>query len=294
MLSATAQGVLWGIMALGVYLTYRCLDFPDLTVDGSFSTGAAVSAVIITNFNNAELSLVVAVVLGMCCGAATGILNTLLKIPPILSGILTMLGLYSINIRIMGKANTSLYNTETLFAKMRQLTGFSGNVVELIVGVVFVVAIIAVLYWFFGTELGSAIRATGSNESMIKAQGVNTAFTKILALMVSNGLVALAGALVAQSLGYAAVDMGTGAIVTGLAAVIIGEVILGMRGSFAYKLFSVIFGSVIYKIAVAVVLEQGLSTTDLKLLTAAIVAVALALPVIKNTVLELRYRMSRR
>ena len=279
---AASQGVLWGIMALGLYITFKVLDFADLTVDGSFALGGAVSAVLLVNGWNPFLSLLIAFLTGGISGVVTGLLHTKLEIPGILAGILTMIALYSINIRIMGQANTPLLGVDTIMVKLEILLGIDRTMSSLIVGVVFSVVIIMILYWFFGTELGSVIRATGNNERMVRAQGVNTDNMKIIGLMLSNALVALSGAMVAQSQGYGDVGMGTGTIVIGLASIIIGEVIFGARFSFWYRLMSVVFGSIIYRIIIAVVLQLGLKSTDLKLLTAIIVALALALPVVKS------------
>lgn len=279
---AASQGVLWGIMALGLYITFKVLDFADLTVDGSFALGGAVSAVLLVNGWNPFLSLLIAFLAGGISGVVTGLLHTKLEIPGILAGILTMIALYSINIRIMGQANTPLLGVDTIMVKLEILLGIDRTMSSLIVGVAFSVVIIMILYWFFGTELGSVIRATGNNERMVRAQGVNTDNMKIIGLMLSNALVALSGAMVAQSQGYGDVGMGTGTIVIGLASIIIGEVIFGARFSFWYRLMSVVFGSIIYRIIIAVVLQLGLKSTDLKLLTAIIVALALALPVVKS------------
>lgn len=279
---AASQGVLWGIMALGLYITFKVLDFADLTVDGSFALGGAVSAVLLVNGWNPFLSLLIAFLAGGISGVVTGLLHTKLEIPGILAGILTMIALYSINIRIMGQANTPLLGVDTIMVKLEILLGIDRTMSSLITGIVFSVVIIMILYWFFGTELGSVIRATGNNERMVRAQGVNTDNMKIVGLMLSNALVALSGAMVAQSQGYGDVGMGTGTIVIGLASIIIGEVIFGVRFSFWYRLMSVVFGSIIYRIIIAVVLQLGLKSTDLKLLTAIIVALALALPVVKS------------
>ena len=279
---AASQGVLGGIMALGLYITFKVLDFADLTVDGSFALGGAVSAVLLVNGWNPFLSLLIAFLAGGISGVVTGLLHTKLEIPGILAGILTMIALYSINIRIMGQANTPLLGVDTIMVNLEILLGIDRTMSSLIAGVVFSVVIIMILYWFFGTELGSVIRATGNNERMVRAQGVNTDNMKIIGLMLSNALVALSGAMVAQSQGYGDVGMGTGTIVIGLASIIIGEVIFGVRFSFWYRLMSVVFGSIIYRIIIAVVLQLGLKSTDLKLLTAIIVALALALPVVKS------------
>lgn len=284
---AAAQSILWSIMTLGVYITFKVLDFPDLTVDGSFATGGAVTAILITRGVNPFLSLVVALLAGMACGFVTGFLHTKLEIPGILAGILTMIALYSINIRIMGQSNTPLLGVSTIFTLLTAvLPGLSMNLLTILIGLVFAAATIVLLYWFFGTEIGCAIRATGNNEYMVRALGVNTNRTKILGLVLSNGLVALSGALVAQNQGYGDVQMGTGTIMIGLASVIIGEVLMGSRFSFAYKLISVVVGSVLYRVIIAIVLQMGLKSTDLKLLTAIMVAVALAIPVVRKKMIK--------
>lgn len=284
---AAAQSILWSIMTLGVYITFKVLDFPDLTVDGSFATGGAVTAILITKGVDPFLSLVAALLAGMACGFVTGFLHTKLEIPGILAGILTMIALYSVNIRIMGQSNTPLLGVSTIFTVITAvLPGFSMNLLTILIGLVFAAAAIVLMYWFFGTEIGCAIRATGNNEYMVRALGVNTNRTKILGLVLSNGLVALSGALVAQNQGYGDVQMGTGTIMIGLASVIIGEVIMGSRFSFAYKLISVVVGSVIYREIIAIVLQMGLKSTDLKLLTAIMVAVALAIPVVRKKMIK--------
>ena len=291
MQGAAAQGVLWGIMTLGVYITFKILDFADLTVDGSFALGGAVSAVLIVHGINPYVSLAIAFIAGAAAGYVTGFLHTKLKIPGILAGILTMIALYSINIRIMGQANTPLLGVDTMLSAPAAWFGMSKTVSSLAIGALFSAVIIASMYWFFGTELGSAVRATGNNERMVRALGVNTSSMKNIGIMLSNALVSLSGAMVAQSQGYADVGMGTGTIVIGLASIIIGEVIFGKRFSFWYLLTSVVLGSVIYRIIIAVVLQLGLKSTDLKLLTAVIVAFALALPVVRG---DLRKRKNRR
>jgi len=283
---AVAQGVLWSIMTLGVYITFKVLDFADLTVDGSFATGGGVSAVLISHGMNPFLSLLIALIAGMACGFITGFLHTKLEIPGILAGILTMIALYSINIRIMGQANIPLLGVSTILTTISALfPALSTNVVSLILGLIIAAIVILLLYWIFGTEIGCAIRATGNNEYMVRALGVNTDKMKIIGLVLSNGLVALSGAMVAQSQGYADVGMGTGTIMIGLASVIIGEVLMGNRFSFAYKLISMVVGSVLYRVIIALVLWLGLKSTDLKLLTAVMVAIALAIPVL-NRVLQ--------
>ena len=276
---AVSQGILWGIMALGIYLTYRILDVADLTVDGSFALGGCTCAALITAGLNPYLSLIVAIFAGMLAGFVTGILHTKCQIPAILAGILTQIGLYSINLRIMGRSNTPLLKVPTIFKGIAEAIGLAQNWVSMVVGLIFTIILIVFLYWFFGTEIGSAIRATVNNENMVRSLGMNTNTHKVLGLAISNGLVALSGALVTQSQGYADVKQGTGAIVIGLASIIIGEVIFGKKTSFGTKLVSVVVGSIIYRIIVAVVLQMGLNTDDLKLLTAILVAAALTVPV---------------
>lgn len=283
---AISQGVLWGLMTLGVYITFKILDFPDMTVDGSFALGGAVSAIMIVKGINPWLALVPAMFAGVIAGAVTGLLHTKVKIPGILAGILSMIALYSINVRIMGKANIALLGESTILTTLGKIFNTSNNNLSLIIGIIVSIIVIFILYWFFGTELGSTIRATGNNEYMVRALGANTDTMKIVGLMLSNALVALSGAFVAQSQGYADVGMGQGTIVIGLASIIIGEVIFGNRFNFAYKLVSVIGGSIIYRIIIAVVLQLGMESTDLKLLTAVIVAVALAIPVIKQNLTQ--------
>ncbi len=282
---AVSQGVLWGIMTLGVFLTFRILDIADLTVDGSFATGGAVCAVLLTNGMNPFLTLLFAFLLGIVTGLVTGLMNTKLKIHVLLASILTQIALYSVNIRIMGsKANIPLLGTETAMKKIAKLFGGSMTVTtsSMILGFVAIAILVAVLYWFLGTEIGSSLRATGNNEKMVRALGVNTDTMKILGLGLSNGLVALSGAMVAQSQGYADVQMGTGTIVIGLASIIIGEVIFGKRFGLWYTLIAVVLGSILYRIVIAIVLQLGLKSTDLKLLTALVVAVALSVPVMKQ------------
>ena len=280
---AASQGIIWGIMTLGVYITFKVLDFPDLTVDGSFALGGAVSAILISNGMNPFITLIFAFLAGSLAGLATGILNTKLQIPGILSGILTMIALYSINIRVMGgRPNIPLLGMATSLTIIQNILSLSKVLSDLLVGFVFSFFIVLIMYWFFGTEMGCAIRATGNNEKMIRALGVDTNIMKTIGLMISNALVSLSGALVTQSQGYADVGMGTGTIVVGLASVIIGEVIFGNRFNFLYKLSSIVMGSIIYRIIIAIVLQLGLKATDLKLLTAIIVAIALSVPVLNK------------
>lgn len=272
---ALAQGLIWGIMAIGVAITYKILDYADLTVDNSLCTGGAVAAVCIIGGMNPLLALLCAVLAGALAGLCTGLLHTVLGIPAILSGILTQLALYSINMHIMGgKSNLTVSRTQY------QLLLSSAKVpAAILVSGIFVIAIVALLYWFFGTQLGCAIRATGNNEHMARAQGISTNRMKVLGLMISNGLVGLSGALLAQYQGNSDINMGRGAIVIGLAAVIIGEVIFGkIFRNFALKLTAAVIGAIIYYIVMNFVLRMGLSTDDLKLLTALVVAVFLTIP----------------
>lgn len=285
---ALGQGILWGIMALGVYVTFRLLDFADLTVDGSFATGGAVSAVLIIAGVTPLLSVLIATLAGIAAGAVTGFLNTACKIPPILAGILSQIGLYSINLMIMGASNLPLLKFKTMFSQLAGLLNLPAsvqawitpsNLTAICIGILFTIAVIAFSYWFFGTEMGSSIRATGNNMHMVRANGVSTNTTTILALMISNGLIALSGALVAQQQGYADVKMGIGAIVMALASIVIGETIFGRKGGFLRRLISIVVGSVIYRMIVSLVLQMGLNPDNLKLFTAVLVAVALTIPV---------------
>lgn len=276
---SVSQGLIWGIMAIGVYITYRILDVADLTVDGSFATGGAVAVVLILNGCNLWLAMLLAFVAGLLTGLITGLLHTLMGIPAILSGILTQLALYSINLKIMGKANQSVNVNQTdLLISLRWVKEFALHNPLITVGIVLAV-LIGILYWFFGTEMGSAIRATGINPNMSRAQGINTNFNKVLGIMVSNGLVAFSGAFLAQYQGFADVKMGQGAIVIGLAAVIIGEALLGkIFKNFALRLLAVAIGSIIYYIVIQAVITLGMDANLLKLLSAAIVAIFLAIP----------------
>ncbi|MGP1458390.1 MAG: ABC transporter permease [Treponema sp.] len=287
---AVSQGILWGLMTLGVYLTFRILNIADMTVDGSFAAGGAVTAALIVRGMNPALTFVFVFTIGALTGLTTGFMNTKLRINILLASILTQIAMYSINIRIMQKANISLIGQNTLMSSLKNLSGgtLTATHSSLIIGIAVVSAIILLMYWFFGTEIGSAIRATGSNEHMVRALGVNTDTTKILGLMIANGMVALSGALVAQSQGFANVGMGTGTIVIGLASIIIGDVIFGERFGFWWPLIAAVFGSIIYRIVVAVVLQMGLKSTDLKLLTALIVAASLSVPVVKARILRRR------
>lgn len=275
---SVAQGLIWGILAIGVYLTYKVLDFADLTVDGSLATGGAVAVMCMLNDMNPYLALVMAFGAGMIAGLVTGLFHTALGIPPILAGILTQLGLYSVNMRIMGKANQAISVMQyDLIVSLRYIPH------ACIVTIVFCIVIIALLYWFFGTEIGAGVRATGCNLNMARAQGINTNAMKVLGLVLSNGLVGLSGALYAQYQGSADINMGRGAIVIGLAAVIIGEVIFGkLFHNFALHMFGSVIGAIIYFVVIAIVLQLGLETTDLKLFSALIVALFLAIPYLKS------------
>ncbi len=277
---AAAQGIIWGIMAIGVYLTYRILDFADLTVDGSFGTGGAVLVMCTLNGMNIYVALLLAFAAGCLAGLATGIFHTVFGIPPILAGILTQLALYSVNLDIMGKSNQVIsVDKYNLLVSLRFINK------SIIVGLIVSAIIIAVLYWFFGTELGHSIRATGNNQNMSKANGINTNVNKVIALVLSNGIVALSGALLAQYQGFADFNMGRGAIVIGLAAVIIGEVIFGkIFKNFALRLLSAVIGGVIYYIVITFVIAVGLPANDLKLFSALVVAVFLGIPYWKNKV----------
>ena len=283
---AVSQGIIWGIMGVGVFITFKVLDYADLTVDSSLCTGGAVSALLIGMGMHPVLTLVFATLAGMAAGAVTGLLHTKLEIPAILSGILTQLALYSINLRIMGRANVSLLGQPTMITLLDIPQA-------ILVGGLVAVVMIAVLYWFFGTEIGCAVRATGDNGNMARAMGVNTDTMKVLGLTISNGMVGLAGALLAQYQGYADVQSGRGAIVIGLASVIIGEVLIGRRANFAVRMGSIIVGSIVYYVIISFVLQLGLNTSDLKLFSALVVAIALAIPSLRQK-LALRQKLSLR
>ena len=278
-ISTVAQGLLWSVMAMGVFITFRTLNIADLSVEGSFPLGGAVAAMLLAEKVNPATAIVVAGLAGMLAGAVSGLLYTKLKIPALMAGILTMIALYSVNLRVMGKANLSLLNTDTIFTSLEFLK-LSPNLTTFVAGLCIAVAIPLWLYWFFGTEIGMAVRATGNNPQMIRAMGVNTDDMFLLGLVLSNGLVAVSGALIAQDNGFADVGMGAGTIVIGLASVIIGEVVFGTR-NFKNSLISVVLGSILYRIVIAVVLYLGMPPNDLKLFTAILVAIALSLPLVK-------------
>ncbi len=277
LLGAVSQGILWGIMVLGVFITYKLLDIADLTVDGSFALGGSVCAVAVVAGGDPLVAIVAAMLAGMLAGAVTGFLHTVFEIPAILAGILTQIALWSVNLRIMGKPNTPLLQHDTIFSRMTEATGLSTNAGSIIVGLIVAVLIIALLYWFFGTEIGSALRATGNNEHMIRALGVSTAKTKMIALMLSNALVGLSGGLICQSQKYTDIGMGTGAIVIGE---VLGRLTPGKLTGFKSRLVSAVAGSVVYFLIRAIVLQMGMDANDMKLLSAIIVALALCVPVV--------------
>ena len=280
MQSAISQGILWGIMTLGVYITFRVLNFADLTVDGSLTLGGGISAIMVAHGVSPIAAIMVATLGGLVAGLSTGFLTTKLRIPGLMASILTQIALYSINLRIMGSPNVPLLRITTLFTWVKD-QGFPDRWVTMAVGLLFCLVVMGFMYWFFGTEIGSAIRATGDNPDMIRALGVDTHLTTIMALMIGNGLVALAGGLIAQQQGYADIGMGTGAIVIGLASIIIGEVIFP-KINFFFRLIGVVLGAAVYRVVIALVLDWGMKPTDLKLFTAIVVALALFMPVMRS------------
>ena len=277
---AAAQGLIWGIMAIGVYITFRILDIADLTVDGTLCTGGAVCIMMMLSGHNVWVSMLAATGAGLLAGLATGIFHTFMGIPAILAGILTQLSLYSVNLKIMGKANQAInVDKFNLLVSLRRVKGVVLTQNTLFIVAIMIVILIAVLYWFFGTELGCSLRATGCNPSMSRAQGINTDRNKVLGLMLSNGLVALSGALLTQYQGFADINMGRGSIVIGLAAVIIGEAIFSrIFRNFALKLLSVVFGSILCYLVLQIVIWMGIDTDLLKMLSALVVALFLAFP----------------
>jgi len=280
LLTAVSQGVLWSVMAIGVYITYRILNIADLSAEGSFPLGAAISSALIVNGVSALMATFAAMSMGLVAGLITGILYTKLKIPALISGILTMTGLYSINLRIMGRANISLLGQETVFSNLG-LDNLSSSWVTLIVGAISVSAIIFILFLFFRTEIGFVLRSTGDNEQMTRAQGVNTDSLKILGLMISNSLIAFSGALIAQSNGFADISMGIGTIVIGLASVTIGEVFFGNL-TLAKRLMCVVLGSVVYRMIIALAINLNMNPNDLRLISAIILAIVLSSPTLKE------------
>lgn len=281
---AVAQGLIWGIMAIGVYITFRILDIADLSVDGTMCTGAAVCIMLVQGGRNIWFALLMATLAGMIVGLVTGVFHTMMGIPAILAGILTQLGLWGVNLKIMGKSNQAIsVDKYNLLVSLRYVKNAILDKNTIFVVFLFIVVIIAILYWFFGTEMGCSVRATGCNENMARAQGINTDFNKVLGLMISNGLVALASALLGQYQGFADINMGKGAIVIGLAAVIIGEAIFGkIFKNFAFKLLGVAIGGVIYFIVLQIVIWCGIDTDLLKLFQALVVAIFLAVPHLKS------------
>lgn len=291
LLGAVALGLLWAIMALGVYVTYRVLDVADLSVEGTITTGAAVCASLIAvKEMNPWLATMCGTVAGMVAGLVTGLLHTKLKIPALLSGILTMTALYSINLRIMGKANVSLLKQDTVYTGVTAMLNDNKTLAILVVGLICVIVVGILMYMFFGTEIGSAVRATGNNPKMARAQGINTDNMIIVGLVLSNGMVAFAGALIAQNQSFADVQMGIGSIVIGLASLIVGEVIFSTK-TFWKTIISVILGAVIYRVIIALVLKAGMEANDLKLFTAITVAICLSLPIFKNYFATLKKSM---
>lgn len=284
---AISQGILWGVMVLGVYITFRLLNIPDMTCDGSFALGGCTCAVLVTQAGmDPWLALLVSMLAGALLGCITGVLHTVFDIPAILAGILSMISMWSVNLRIMGKSNIPLLNVDTIFMRLGNLTGLAPSVATLVLGAVLAVALVAGLYWFFGTEIGSALRATGNNEDMVRALGVDTRVTKVLALSLANALVGLAGALICQSQKYADVGMGTGAITIGLASIVIGEVLgrltPGKLRSFSSRLAAAVIGSIVYFLIRAIVLQLGMDPNDMKLFSAVIVVLALSVPVVSE------------
>lgn len=288
---AITLGIIWGIMALGLYLSFRVLNFPDMTVDGSLTLGGAISAVYVASGMHPLIAIFIAMGAGMIAGAVTGILHTKFKIPDLLAGILTQFALYSINLRIMGQANFGLLNQRTLFSIMKEM-GIPSQWVGLIAGLIFAVILVLVIYGFFGTEIGCALRATGNNTDMVKAMGANTGRYIVLGLVLGNSLSSMAGALLAQYQGYADINMGVGTIVIGLAAIMLGEVLFSKR-SYMHRLTGVIIGSIVYRIIIALVLRLSLNfdlinitADDMKLITAIIVVLAMLAPGFKDRLMK--------
>ncbi len=281
-MKGASQGLIWAILALGVYLSYRILDFADLSCEGTFTLGASVAALMVSKDLDPLLALLVAFVTGCVAGVVTGVLHTKFKIPPILAGILTMTALFSVNLHIMGTANIQLTSATTVYSTFSSLIGLSKTYVSLVIGVVISIVVMCILYWFFGTELGASIRATGINEKMCRAQGINTDTTKIIGLSLSNGLIAFSGAFLCQYQGYANINMGIGTIVIGLASIIIGEAMFAKAKNFFIKLSGIVVGAIIYRVVVAVVLYLNMPAEDVKIMTAAVVVLALCITGLGN------------
>ena len=276
---AVAQGLIWGLMAIGLYISYKILDIADLTVDGSICTGACVCAILVTNGVPIPVAMLLAFLAGALAGIITGLFHTAMGIPPILAGILTQLMLWSINLKILGKANLSLSAR-----KYDVLLSSLNNIEAIIIGVLFCAAVIVLLWLFFYTEIGLSIKSTGDNQEMSRAQGINVSLNKVIGLAISNGIVALSGAILAQYQGFADINMGRGAIVIGLAAIIIGlSISLKIKPNFVVSLIGVVGGSIIYYIVYTLVIELGLDTDLLKMLSAVVVAIFLAAPYLKKT-----------
>lgn len=280
MLGAVSQGLIWSLMVLGVYITFKLLDIADMTTDGAFALGGCVCATLMLKGCDPTIALACGAIAGGAAGAVTGVLHTFFGIPAILAGILTQISLWSINLRIMSdKSNQSINKIDSDITFWVDRLGVTQSQASLIVGAIVVILAVAVLYWFFGTELGASLRATGNNEDMIRALGVDTNKSKLMGLVIANVFVGLSGALICQSTKYADVGMGTGAIVIGLAAIVIGEVLFGRARNFGAKLFAAVAGCVIYFLIRAIVLRMGMKANDMKLLSAGIVALALCVPV---------------
>lgn len=284
-MGAIALGLLWSITTLGIYMTYRVLDIADLTVEGSIVLGASVSATVLLAGGSPLLATLAAMAAGALSGVVTGLLHVALKIPALLSGILCMIALYSINIRVMGTSNLSLLRINTVFSGPMNW-GLNKNQAAILVGGLIALAVVVILYLFLNTEIGNALRATGNSPAMARAQGISTNASKVLGYLIANGLVGLSGGLIAQYLGFSDVQMGTGSIVIGLASLIIGEVIFARGGGILLSLAAMVLGSIIYRMIIAMVLELGMPATDLKLFTALTVTVALFLPTLKTAATE--------
>lgn len=283
LLDAVSQGLLWSLMVLGVYITFKLLDIPDMTTDGSFALGGCICAVLMVAGVNPVLSMLIAAIAGGFAGAITGVLHTFFGIPAILAGILTQISLWSINLRIMqGKSNISVNKINSCITFIADKTGLTQSRSSMLLGFILVIAVIALMYWFFGTEIGAIIRATGSNEDMISALGVNINHAKLLGLIIANFLIGLSGAGICQSMKFADVGMGTGAIVIGLASIVIGEVLFRHVVNFALRLFASSVGCIIYFMIQAIVLRLGMKPNDMKLISALIVAISLCIPVAMN------------